>query len=65
MPALFTQIQLADVTGQTSVNVNRVFSELEERGLIERHARETIRFPDWQALCRFADFRPEYLEPSL
>ena len=33
----FTQQQIADITGQTSVNVNRVFADLERQGLIERH----------------------------
>ena len=30
----FTQQQIADITGQTSVNVNRVFADLERQGLI-------------------------------
>ena len=28
----FTQQQIADITGQTSVNVNRVFADLERQG---------------------------------
>ena len=32
----FTQQQIADITGQTSVNVNRVFADLERQGLISR-----------------------------
>ena len=32
----FTQQQIADITGQTSVNVNRVFADLERQGLIRR-----------------------------
>ena len=35
----FTQQQIADITGQTSVNVNRVFADLERQGLIERDGR--------------------------
>ena len=31
----FTQQQIADITGQTSVNVNRVFADLERQGLIK------------------------------
>ena len=36
----FTQQQIADITGQTSVNVNRVFADLERQGLIGREGRE-------------------------
>lgn len=32
----YTQQQIADITGRTSVNVNRVIAELERLGLIER-----------------------------
>ena len=57
----FTQQQIADITGQTSVNVNRVFAELERQGLIERYGRE-IAFKDWPELRRVASFQPAYLE---
>ncbi|MFP5329277.1 MAG: Crp/Fnr family transcriptional regulator [Alphaproteobacteria bacterium] len=57
----FTQQQIADITGQTSVNVNRVFADLERQGLIERNGRE-ISFPDWAELRRIASFQPTYLE---
>jgi CRP-like cAMP-binding protein len=57
----FTQQQIADITGQTSVNVNRVFAELERQGLIERRGRE-IRFCDWAEMRRIASFQPNYLE---
>ena len=57
----FTQQQIADITGQTSVNVNRVFAELERQGLIERSGRE-IRFSDWAEMRRIASFQPSYLE---
>lgn len=56
----FTQQQIADITGQTSVNVNRVFADLERQGLITRHGRE-IKFNDWQELRRVAGFQPSYL----
>ena len=42
----FTQQQIADITGQTSVNVNRVFADLERQGLIQRRGAE-IQFTDW------------------
>jgi CRP-like cAMP-binding protein len=57
----FTQQQIADITGQTSVNVNRVFADLERQGLIERDGRE-IAFKDWSELRRIASFQPAYLE---
>lgn len=57
----FTQQQIADITGQTSVNVNRVFADLEKQGLIERSGRE-IAFRDWGELRRIASFQPSYLD---
>jgi CRP-like cAMP-binding protein len=57
----FTQQQIADMTGQTSVNVNRVFADLERQGLIERSGRE-IEFRVWHVLRRIASFQPAYLQ---
>jgi len=57
----FTQQQIADITGQTSVNVNRVFADLERQGLIERKGRE-ILFRDWPEMRRVASFQPSYLD---
>jgi CRP-like cAMP-binding protein len=57
----FTQQQIADITGQTSVNVNRVFADLERQGLIKRRGRE-ILFTDWNELRRIAGFQPGYLQ---
>lgn len=56
----FTQQQVADITGQTSVNVNRVFADLERQGLIHRRGRE-IEFTDWDELRRVGGFQPGYL----
>jgi CRP-like cAMP-binding protein len=56
----FTQQQIADITGQTSVNVNRVFADLQRQGLIERKGRE-IEFRDWAEMRRLASFQPNYL----
>lgn len=56
----FTQQQIADITGQTSVNVNRVFADLERQGLIRREGREII-FNDWREMRRIASFQPNYL----
>jgi CRP-like cAMP-binding protein len=56
----FTQQQIADITGQTSVNVNRVLADMERQGLIRRRGRE-IEFTDWIEIRRVASFQPEYL----
>ena len=61
MPNPFTQQQIADITGQTSVNVNRVFADLERQGLIRREGRE-ILFQDWDGMRRVASFSPTYLQ---
>lgn len=61
LPNPFTQQQIADITGQTSVNVNRVFADLERQGLISRKGRD-IYFRDWNEMLRVASFQPGYLE---
>ena len=57
----FTQQQIAEITGQTSVNVNRVFADLERQGLIHREGRK-IFFDDWAEIRRVASFQPGYLQ---
>jgi CRP-like cAMP-binding protein len=57
----FTQQQIAEITGQTSVNVNRVLADMERQGLIRRKGRE-IQFTDWDEIRRVASFQPSYLE---
>ncbi|MFL6764083.1 MAG: Crp/Fnr family transcriptional regulator [Sphingomicrobium sp.] len=57
----FTQQQIADITGQTSVNVNRVLADMERQGLIKRKGRE-IEFTDWSEMRRVASFQSNYLE---
>src|SRR4051795_1787244 len=57
----FTQQQIAEITGQTSVNVNRVLADMERQGLIKRKGRE-IQFTDWEEMRRVASFQPSYLE---
>ncbi|HEX6784611.1 MAG TPA: Crp/Fnr family transcriptional regulator [Sphingomicrobium sp.] len=57
----FTQQQIADITGQTSVNVNRVLADMERQGLIRRKGRD-IEFNDWNEMRRVASFQPAYLE---
>lgn len=57
----FTQQQIADITGQTSVNVNRVLADMERQGLIKRRGRE-IEFIDVTEIRRVASFQPAYLQ---
>jgi len=57
----FTQQQIAEITGQTSVNVNRVLADMERQGLIHRKGRE-IEFNDWDEMRRVASFQPSYLD---
>ncbi|HUE78608.1 MAG TPA: Crp/Fnr family transcriptional regulator [Sphingomicrobium sp.] len=57
----FTQQQIADMTGQTSVNVNRILADLQRQGLIDRQGRE-IHFRDWAEMRRLGSFQPSYLE---
>jgi CRP-like cAMP-binding protein len=57
----FTQQQMADITGQTSVNVNRVLADMERQGLIRRKGRN-IDFVDWAEMSRVGSFQPAYLE---
>ena len=61
MPNPFTQQQIADITGQTSVNVNRVFADLERQGLIRREGRDIV-FENWNEMRRVASFSPAYLQ---
>ncbi|WP_265570880.1 Crp/Fnr family transcriptional regulator [Sphingomicrobium nitratireducens] len=56
----FTQQQIADITGQTSVNVNRVFADLERQGVIRRDGR-LVHFEEFDELRRIASFQPDYL----
>lgn len=56
----FTQQQIADITGQTSVNVNRVFADLERQGIIRREGRDIV-FCDWAEIQRVGSFQPDYL----
>ena len=57
----FTQQQMAEITGQTSVNVNRVLADLERKRLIRRAGRSN-EFTDPARLRRVGSFQPAYLE---
>lgn len=55
-----TQADLADVTGLTSVHVNRMLKKLRDEDLLTfRGGVVTIR--DWERLQRLAEFDPTYL----
>ncbi len=55
-----TQADLADVTGLTSVHVNRMLKKLRDDNLLTfRGGRVTIG--DWEGLQRVAEFDPTYL----
>lgn len=56
----FTQDQLADATGLTSVHVNRVLRRLTTEGAVKRDGR-FLSVPDWQKLQDIADFDPRFL----
>jgi CRP-like cAMP-binding protein len=55
-----TQEQLADVTGLTSVHVNRTLSAMTQDGLICRKNRQ-LQFPDLKRLRAKAGFSEAYL----
>jgi CRP-like cAMP-binding protein len=66
----FTQEQLADATGLTSVHVNRTIKALERDGLIDRIHPRSITIGDWKKLAETGDFNSNYLhlkgeEPAL
>jgi CRP-like cAMP-binding protein len=57
----WTQTDLADACGISSVHANRIVQELRRLGLIEWDSKQvTIR--DWQALARLGDFSDDYLQ---
>jgi CRP-like cAMP-binding protein len=55
----FTQMQIAEITGQTSVNVNRVLRRLAIEESFVRSGRQFV--VDWDALRQFGRFNPSYL----
>jgi len=57
----FTQQQLAEMTGQTPVNVNRMLAHLEVQNLIARNVRD-LAVRDWSELRRVGGFDPAYLD---
>jgi CRP-like cAMP-binding protein len=57
----FTQQQLGELTGQTSVNVNRVLAQLERDGLIGRKGKR-VELVDMHELKQVAAFNGDYLQ---
>jgi CRP-like cAMP-binding protein len=55
-----TQADLADVTGLTSVHVNRMLKKLRDDNLLTFRAG-TVTIGDWERLQRIAEFDPTYL----
>ena len=55
-----TQQQMADVTGLTSVHVNRMLRQLREADLADVSGRRAV-IRDWTKLCRAGEFNPDYL----
>jgi CRP-like cAMP-binding protein len=55
-----TQADLADVTGLTSVHVNRMLKRLRDDGLLTFRGGR-VEISDWEALQRVAEFDPSYL----
>jgi CRP-like cAMP-binding protein len=61
LPMPWTQTDLADACGISSVHANRVVQELRRLDLVDWDARQvTIR--DWEGLCRLGDFSDHYLQ---
>ncbi|HEX8448622.1 MAG TPA: Crp/Fnr family transcriptional regulator [Allosphingosinicella sp.] len=55
-----TQADLADVTGLTSVHVNRMLKKLRDENLLTFRGG-TVTIEDWDRLQRVAEFDPTYL----
>jgi CRP-like cAMP-binding protein len=55
-----TQADLADVTGLTSVHVNRMLKKLRDEDLLTFRSG-TVTIADWDRLQRIAEFDPTYL----
>jgi CRP-like cAMP-binding protein len=55
-----TQADLADVTGLTSVHVNRMLKKLRDEKLLTFRGGK-VAIDDWEGLQRLAEFDPTYL----
>ncbi len=59
----FTQEEIGDATGLTSVHVNRMLRALSEEGAFTYTGRN-YAITDWQKLSAIADFDPAYLHAA-
>jgi CRP-like cAMP-binding protein len=57
----WTQMDVADACGISSVHANRVVQELRHRGLVEWDSKR-VKIRDWDALARLGDFNDDYLQ---
>jgi CRP-like cAMP-binding protein len=57
----WTQMDVADACGISSVHANRVIQELRHLGLLEWDSKR-VKIHDWDALARLADFNDDYLQ---
>jgi CRP-like cAMP-binding protein len=57
----WTQIDVADACGISSVHANRVIQELRHLELVEWDSRR-LKIRNWSALARLADFNDNYLQ---
>ena len=58
-----TQTELGEALGLTSVHINRTLKVLRERKLLTLRAKQAL-IEDIDALMKFADFNPTYLQPE-
>jgi CRP-like cAMP-binding protein len=57
----WTQVDVADACGISSVHANRIIQELRHRGLVEWDSKR-VKIRDWEALARLGDFSDDYLQ---
>jgi CRP-like cAMP-binding protein len=57
----WTQIDLADACGISSVHVNRVVQELRLRSLLDFDSKR-VKIRDWNSLVQLGDFNDDYLQ---
>jgi CRP-like cAMP-binding protein len=60
LPIPWTQSDVADATGMTSIHANRMIQELRTRGLLQWEGRQ-VRILDWEGLLAVAGFSADYL----
>jgi CRP-like cAMP-binding protein len=58
---LWTQVDLADACGISSVHANRVVQELRRLGLVDWDSKQ-VKIRDWDGLVKIGDFSDDYLQ---